>query len=362
MLVYDTNISCRYVIVSCHEIYITGICHACIRYRYIMPICHCTDTGGDKPADAGADAVTDKTADAGAGAVTDKTAGAGADAVTDKTANAEARPHKRPRDANVCPKQPRKHAVTATDPMSTAGHASASAPSAAKKPRRTLAAKGTGTDTASCVKAFDSMQVYSLAQDRKIKQIRALAGKAIDMITKKLKAPSKGWRAHMPIWLKKVKPKKRGSRGLKAWSRDESFCGAWLQEAVEFYGETIGVPPVVTGVRKKVKKKKTKGARLNRRGHTRGQIVLSQAHGSNLIDYRTIFQLVVAAYYVQVASPVVEDGTDASHAVLAVIMEPATFKAILSTVCHVEHHEDMSCDCVIDVILYADEESPPTLG
>ena len=223
------------------------------------------------------------------------------------------------------------------------------------------------------VKVFEALKVASLAQDRKINELRALAQTAIAQVTK-ITTPSKGWRAHMPVWPGKVdKTKKmtktRKKRALKAWVKDQSFCFAWLQAAVEFYACTIGVPPVITGamhichacascmcvmhvchvgVKKKRKSKKRK-----RSGHTRGQNVLCETTGENHIDFKSIYILVVAANYCLNATPVVDDGTDASHAVMAVIMEPPTLKAILSTVyslmrvCHACTHVCHACvSCV----------------
>lgn len=184
----------------------------------------------------------------------------------------------------------------------------------------------TGGETTVSVKQFCAMEIESLSQDRKITELRTLAHQAIDLVTNQLPPPSKGWRAHMPIW--KNKNNKKTTRGLKSWVKDESFCFTWLQDGVEFYAQTIGAPPVITGTKKKTKKRK-RGV-----GHTRGQHVLSEARGANLIDYKSIFVLVVAAHYCLHARPVVEDGTDASHAVIAVLMEPATLKAVLSTVCN----------------------------
>ena len=93
------------------------------------------------------------------------------------------------------------------------------------------------------------------------------------------------------------------------------------------------MPPVISGVKKNGKKRK-------RAGHTRGQVVLCEDEGPDRIDFQSIFILVVAAHYCLHASPTVEDGTEASHAVLAVLMQPETLKVVLSTVCH-EHYHDI---------------------
>ena len=208
------------------------------------------------------------------------------------------------------------------------------------------AAAASATGPLASGKAFCAMKVVSLAQDRKTDELHAAAKAAIATV-KKLPTPANGWRGEMPGWLKKGKEgdKAHKTRGLKAWVKDPSFCFSWLQQGVDFYSGTIGSPPVETGVKTKSKKRK------RAKGHTRGQIVLSKAAANNTIDYKSTFLLVVVAHYCMHAKPVVEDGTDASHAVLAVMLEPETTKVVLSTVCHVHVsynsvmkicHEDIS--------------------
>lgn len=99
------------------------------------------------------------------------------------------------------------------------------------------------------------------------------------------------------------------------------------------------------------------------KGCTRGQLALVRAAGPHKRDYLTPFLVVMAVWYCHVARPAVEDGTDAAHAVLAVMLEPSMRKAMLSTVvynrllqytpyiCHAIRHQDMSSIPVINVTL-----------
>ena len=41
---------------------------------------------------------------------------------------------------------------------------------------------------------------------------------------------------------------KTNRRGLAAWVKDEGFCSVWIQDAADFYTQTIGRVPVVSGV------------------------------------------------------------------------------------------------------------------
>lgn len=97
-----------------------------------------------------------------------------------------------------------------------------------------------------------------------------------------------------------------------------------------FYSQTVGRPPVVSGVLTKKKKGKFS------KGHTRGQHVLVKAAGPHLSDYKTPFLVVMAVWYCHIAKPGVEEGTDAAHAVLAVMLEDGTCRALLSTVCVIQ--------------------------
>jgi len=189
------------------------------------------------------------------------------------------------------------------------------------RPSLTTGLGGGGGGAPPREEAFCSLDVISAAQERKMDELADLATKAIEFV-QKLTPPSKGWREEMPIWDNNKK-----KRCMKKWVKDESFCFTWIQAAVDFYAGTIGVPPVVTGVKKKHKKRK------RGRGHTRGQTLLSKADGDKRIDYRSTFLLIIASYYCLYSKPLVEDGTDAAHAVLAVLMEPKTLKVVLSTVC-----------------------------
>ena len=65
---------------------------------------------------------------------------------------------------------------------------------------------------------------------------------------------------------------KSASRGLTPWGKDKDFCNSWIQQAVRFYADVVGPPPVITGVRSSKSK--------FRRGHTRGQPYLVKAAGS----------------------------------------------------------------------------------
>ena len=188
--------------------------------------------------------------------------------------------------------------------------------------------------------AFNAMEIETLAQERKVDKLQELAAKAIALVKATL-VPLKGWRSALPTWVGKGKAaaKKKGWRGLKSWVKDPDLCHSWVQKAVDFYAETIGVPPVITGVKKRKRKRKHSA-----KGHTRGQVALSH-DTTNSIDYQGTFLLILAAHYCLHAKPTVDDGTDAAHAVIAVMMEPKTKKALLSTVCRV----CMSFKYVLDV-------------
>ena len=123
----------------------------------------------------------------------------------------------------------------------------------------------------SSAQAFDSLKVVSLAQDRNIEQVRALSLRAIKMVSE-IEPPVVGWRKMLPTWIPKKKKKGKITRGLKAWVKDKGLCNTWIHDAINFYTMTIGVPPVITGVKRKKKTKKSKGPR----GHTRGQTPLSK--------------------------------------------------------------------------------------
>ena len=66
---------------------------------------------------------------------------------------------------------------------------------------------------------------------------------------------------------------------------------------------------------------------------TRGQLPLVRCEGNDLMDFRFMMAVVVAAYYCFHSRPPLEDGTDAANAVLAVLLEPQTIKSLVATVC-----------------------------
>ena len=120
---------------------------------------------------------------------------------------------------------------------------------------------------------------------------------------------------------------KTNRRGLATWVKDEGFCSVWIQDAADFYTQTIGRVPVVAGVLSKLK-----GKGKFTKGCTRGQLCLVRAVGSLACDHMIPFVVVMAAFYCHVAKPPVEEGTDAANSVLAVmLLDEGTRKQILST-------------------------------
>ena len=235
------------------------------------------------------------------------------------------------------PVQPKKKKTT----KSKVGDAEAAGAAAKSKVGDAEAAAATAKSkqVASVCTTFRAQEIDKLAKARDIKNLRFLAMMAETKL-KELPEPSQGWRSKMPLWKARKTTDGKQGRGLTEWIKDKSFCHSWLQDAVTFYAETIGMPPVITGVKpiKKTKKRK-------RSGHTRGQLFLVQAKGRKHIDFKSVFIIVVAAHYCLKAKPVVEDGTEASNAVLAVLLQPSTLKVVLSTVCYM----DMSYQYIIHI-------------
>ena len=143
----------------------------------------------------------------------------------------------------------------------------------------------------------------------------------------------------MPLWAGKGK-----DRGLSAWGSLESkkkqsksrgkgwevqgLCRQPVQDSVSYYVEKVGLAPVVNGVPQTKKKKKNNLLY----GHTRGQQILVPATGAAVLDFYSSFSLVIHAKYCQELIPPVEDGTDASLAVLYVIRTDLVKKRLLSSI------------------------------
>ena len=73
----------------------------------------------------------------------------------------------------------------------------------------------------------------------------------------------------------KTKSGKTVYRGLAPWCKDLHFCNSWIQQAARLYADVVGPPPVVTGVKSKLRAKA-----LRAKGHTRGQMHLIKAAGN----------------------------------------------------------------------------------
>ena len=177
-----------------------------------------------------------------------------------------------------------------------------------------------------------------LAEQFQLRSLTELAEKTSRRLDE-LVEPSDGWEAAVPSWAGRGE-----ARGLAEWgSRDfkkkrksqrkwqsGGLCQMVIQHAITFYLRTIGLPPVVTGVRGKKKKKKNRRRQFGGSGHTRGQKVLVPEE--NPVDLCSLFMIVIHAYYCIHLDPPVDDGTDASDAVFFALCGDATRRRLMSSV------------------------------
>ena len=177
------------------------------------------------------------------------------------------------------------------------------------------------------------------------------------------KAPAGGWLEAMPTWIGVD-----NRRGLQPWGprvfkkkknhskwNCKGLCSLHIQDGMKFVYEKLGLPPVVTGTETCVleiywiyinnmcwacvhtgqipkggkNKKKRNPTKNGGNGHTRGQVVLTKT--KNPIDLYTIFIYVLRSYYCFNLDPPVDDGTDASDAVMHYMLMPVVSKRLLSS-------------------------------
>ena len=139
-----------------------------------------------------------------------------------------------------------------------------------------------------------------------------------------------GWTVKLPIWAGMGR-----SRGLSSWGEKlpkkqssrarrwevKNICRQTIQDAMDFYIQTIGCPPVVTGMVPTTtrSKKSAKRARYGA-GFHKHTPQLVEAPAEETIDMLSVFMFTVHIYYCLHLTPPVDQGTDAEVAVLKTIM------------------------------------------
>jgi hypothetical protein len=194
----------------------------------------------------------------------------------------------------------------------------------------------------SAVLQASSTKVLALARDSDLQSLATLARSSITLLHS-IKVPDGGWNTQLPVWAGQGR-----KRGLACWGsrnaknkpqktklwQSNQVCRMVIQSALTFYADNIGLPPVVTGKKKKKGKQKKKKLKVKcGSGHTRGQEELVPCEGAQHIDIHSTFTLVLHARYCTELKPPVEDGTDASFAVLNVLLDPLNRKRLISSVC-----------------------------
>ena len=128
----------------------------------------------------------------------------------------------------------------------------------------------------------------------------------------------KGRDRGLSSWGERV-PKKSAGRP-KRWEVP-SICRQIIMQALDFYSDTIGLPPVVSGVppstpRSKKKKKKSKTGR----GFQKNTPELVRGPKESTIDVLSTFVFSLHTYYCLHLNPPVDEGSDSEIAVFKTLM------------------------------------------
>ena len=188
--------------------------------------------------------------------------------------------------------------------------------------------------------AYRSRNVLHLAQTYQISELIYRAREALSAVVENEDFGDHDWADEMPTWRTRTK-----ARGLLGWGETRKgcaegtivqtkgaitvICRAPMMKSLDYYFSTIGLPPVIAGESRR--KAIAAGRYFPQPGDSqkkRGLIPLQPPHKPmNLLNQ---FLLVVASAYNLYLDPEVEDGTDASLAVLGFLSTPSVTRKLLT--------------------------------
>ena len=181
--------------------------------------------------------------------------------------------------------------------------------------------------------------MLQLARGYEIAALQEQARRAFSRVSEIEDSSAHDWAAEMPTWRTRTK-----RRGLLGWGETRkgadkdtvvqakgaitTVCRAPIMKALDYYFIKIGVPPVIAGESRR--KAIAAGRYFPQPGDRKKKKALVPLQPPRTpINLLEQCLLTVASAYNLYLDPVVEDGTDASVAVLALLRTPAATKKLL---------------------------------